>query len=164
MHINRYERAWLTAVAVTLGVFAAAMLVGLLAFGIRLPSPVARVDPNNLANTPFAKPGLKSLGGARYELYATAKMWQFDAGREAGPLGVPPQIRIPARSEVTFYVTSLDVNHGFYIEDHSINLEVVPGQIARATVTFMQPGEYKIICNHYCGAGHQVMYGTVIVE
>ncbi len=164
MHIDRFERAWLSAVGVALGVFAATMAAGLLLFGIWLPSPVARIDPNNLAGTPFSNLGVKSVGDGRYDVYMTAKMWSFDAGKDGGPQGVPPQIKIPRGSEVTLYVTSLDVNHGFYIEDHSINLEVVPGQIARATVTFFQPGEFRIICNHYCGAGHQVMYGSVVVK
>lgn len=164
MHIDRFERAWLSAVGVALGAFAAAMLAGLLLFGVRLPAPVARIDPNNLAGTPYANPGIKPLGGGRYEVYMTAKMWQFDAGRESGPVGVPPRIKIPRGSEVTFYVVSVDVVHGAYIEDHALNLEIVPGQVARGATTFMQPGEFRIICNQYCGAGHQVMYGTIVVQ
>ena len=164
MHIDRYERAWLTAVGIALGAFAAAMAAGFILFGIRLPSPVARINPNSFAETPYANPGIKSLGGGRYEVFMTAKMWQFDAGRDSGPVGVPPKVKIPRGSEVTFYVTSLDVDHGFYIEGHAINLEVIPGQVARGTVTFMQPGEFNIICNQYCGVGHQVMYGSVVVQ
>jgi len=90
-----------------------------------------------------------------------AKSWAFNAGPEAGS---PPVLRFPRGSQVTFYVTSQDVMHGFQIERHTINLELVPGQIARATANFNRPGKYSIICNHYCGAGHQVMYGTIIIE
>ena len=54
--------------------------------------------------------------------------------------------------------------HGFYVVGHAINLEVIPGQVARGTVTFMQPGEFDIVCNQYCGAGHQVMYGSIVVQ
>ena len=65
---------------------------------------------------------------------------------------------------MTFYVTSRDIIHGFYLENHSINLEVIPGYVARGTVNFNQAGTFKIICDQYCGAGHQIMYGQVVVE
>jgi cytochrome c oxidase subunit 2 len=31
-------------------------------------------------------------------------------------------------------------------------------------VNFNRPGTYRIVCDQYCGAGHQGMYGVVIVE
>ena len=68
-------------------------------------------------------------------------------------------MRFPTGSQVTFYVTSQDIIHGFYIEDHTLNLEVLPGQIAKGTVVFNRPGTFKIICNQYCGAGHAIMLG-----
>jgi heme/copper-type cytochrome/quinol oxidase subunit 2 len=138
MEINKFERYWLIAVGLTLGAFTAATVLAVTVFGIRLPVPVERVDPQRLEQS-----------------------WVFDAGPEAGN---PPVLRFPRRSQVTFYVTSQDVMHGFQIENHTINLELVPGQVARATVNFNRPGKYHIICNHYCGAGHHVMYGTIIVE
>ncbi len=161
MELNRIERYWLLAVTSVLGAFAAATIVAVAFFGIRLPSPVDRIDPRNLEQTEFARPGIRQLAGNRYEAYIIAKSWAF----EAGPgLGTPPTLRFPVGSEVTFYVTSIDVMHGFQIEGHTANLELVPGQIARTTVRFNRPGKYSIICNHYCGAGHHVMYATVQVE
>ncbi|MCL5997610.1 MAG: cytochrome C oxidase subunit II [Chloroflexi bacterium] len=164
MHIDRLERYWLTAVAAMLGSFVAALVVSVTVFGIRLPSPVDRIDPQHLEETEFAEPGIRAVGGNRYEVHIVAKMWSYDAGPEAGAAGAPPVIRIPNGSQVTFYVTSRDIIHGFYIEQHSVNLEVIPGQVARASTLFNRPGTYKIICNQYCGAGHQTMYGDIIVE
>ena len=164
MHIDKLERYWLTAVAAMLGAFLAALVSSLVLFGIRLPAPVARIDPQQLSETEFAQPGIHNIGGNRYEIYVVAQMWNYNAGPEAGPAGSPPTIHIPRGSQVTFYVTSRDVIHGFYIEGHSINMEVIPGQVARGSVSFNQAGTYKIICDQYCGAGHQGMYGTVIVE
>lgn len=161
MHIDRYERYWLIAVAATLGAFFAALIATLVVFGVSLPSPVGRVDPQNLAASEFAEPSVRNIGGNRYEAHIVARMWQFDAGPEAG---TPPRIRVPAGSEVAFFVTSRDIMHGLYIQYHTINLEVIPGQVSQATVKFNQPGVYQIICNHYCGSGHAVMYGEVIVE
>jgi cytochrome c oxidase subunit 2 len=164
MALDRYERYWLTAVGALIGSFMAALIVALLVFEIRLPTFEARIDPANLSSTIFANPGVKKRGENLYDVVLIAKMWVFDAGKDGGAPGVPPVVRVPRGSKVTFYTTSLDVIHGLYIEDHSINLEIVPGQIARSTLTFNRPGEYRIICHQYCGAAHQGMYGTVLVE
>ncbi len=161
MEINKIERYWLTAVGAMLGAFTAATIVALLFFGIRLPSPVDRIDPQRLEETEFANPGVRQLAGNRYEAYIVAKSWAFEAGPD---LGNPPTLRFPLGAEVTFYVTSKDVMHGFQIEGHTANLELVPGQIAKVTTRFNRPGEYAIICNHYCGAGHSIMYATIRVE
>jgi cytochrome c oxidase subunit II len=161
VHIDRYERYWLIAVAAMLGAFAATLFATVVVFGIRLPGPAGRVNPQNLADSEFANPGVTNLGNNTYEVYVVARMWAYDMGAEAG---TPPTLRFPKGSEVTFYVTSKDITHGFYIQDHTLNLEVVPGQIAKASMKFNEPGTYKIICNEYCGAGHAVMYGTIIIE
>jgi cytochrome c oxidase subunit II len=164
MHIDRLERYWLTAVAAMLGAFVAALVASVTIFGIRLPSPVDRINPQRLQETEFATPGVRNVGGNRYEVHIVAQMWNYDAGSESGPAGTPPKIHIPVGSQVTFYVTSKDVIHGFYLEAHSVNLEVIPGQVARASTVFNRKGTFKLICNQYCGAGHQIMYGEVIVE
>jgi cytochrome c oxidase subunit 2 len=164
MHIDKLERYWLSAVAAMLGAFTAALIASFAIFGIKLPTPVASIDPQNLSETEFAQPAIRNVGGNRYEVYIVAKMWNYDAGPEAGAAGTPPTIHIPKGSQVTFYLTSHDVIHGFYLEGHSLNLEVVPGQVARGTVTLNRSGTFKFICDEYCGAGHQGMYGTLIVE
>ena len=164
MTLDKYERVWLTAVGGLIGSFMAALMVAYLIFDIRLPTFEARVDPANLNSTMFADLGVKKRGENKYDVVMLAKMWVFDAGKDGGNPGVPPVIRVPRGSRVTFYVTSLDVTHGVYVEDHSINLEIVPGQIARQSIPFNRPGEFRIICNQYCGAAHQGMYGTIVVE
>ena len=164
MGIDRLERYWLSAVAAMLGAFVAALVASVTIFGIHLPSPVNRVNPQQLDQTEFASPGVRNVGGNRWEVHIVAQMWNYNAGPDAGPQGTPPTLRFPRGSQVTFFVTSRDVIHGFYIEQHSLNLEVVPGQVARGVVNFNRPGTYRIVCDQYCGAGHQGMYGEVIVE
>lgn len=160
MHIDKLERYWLLAVIGMMGAFAAALLASVFVFGIRLPSPAGRVNPQALDQSEFAKPGLRQSGTNRYELYVVAQMWKFDFGQPPGKA----EIRIPTGAEVTFYTTSKDVTHGFFVEQHDVNLMVLPGQIASATVRFDRPGTYHIICHEYCGPGHQAMLATIIVE
>lgn len=161
MYVDRLERYWIMAVATMLGAFVAALLASVFIFGITLPSPVGRVNPTQLESTEFAEPGLRSMGDNRYTLHAVARMWAFDVGQ---PVGKPAEVRIPTGAEVTFVVTSKDVTHGFFIEQHNMNLMLLPGQIARESVTFKQPGTYHIVCHEYCGPGHQNMIATIIVE
>ncbi|RME84633.1 MAG: cytochrome C oxidase subunit II, partial [Caldilineae bacterium] len=76
----------------------------------------------------------------------------------------PNEIHIPAGATLTMFLTSRDVQHGFYVIGTDINVMVVPGQVSRVEHTFDEPGEYQILCHEYCGAGHQTMAGKIIVE
>ena len=70
---------------------------------------------------------------------------------------------VPKGSTVTFYITSVDVQHGFKLQDTNLNVMVLPGQIASLTIDFNESGEYTFICTEYCGLGHAAMFGKVIV-
>jgi cytochrome c oxidase subunit 2 len=61
-------------------------------------------------------------------------------------------------------MTSKDITHGIIIEQHDVNLMLLPGQVTRATTTFNRPGTYQMVCHEYCGPGHHNMISTVIVE
>jgi cytochrome c oxidase subunit 2 len=119
------------------------------------------VDPTRLDATEFANPGLRSDGGSRYTLTVVGRMWRFDVGQRTGQ---PAELRVPAGSEITFVATSADVVHGFQVEDHNVNLMLIPGQISRKTAVFDQPGTYRILCHEYCGPGHHTMVAAVVVE
>jgi cytochrome c oxidase subunit 2 len=157
MHIDPYERAWIIVSLVLLVVFTVAIGVAGFALGIQVPSPEQRVDPRTVGsdpNSPWSEPGLRELAPGKYEAYVLAQTWQF----------LPREITVPAGSTITFYVTSKDVQHGFKIQDTNVNMQIVPGQVSKLTVTFDEPGRYDYICTEYCGAAHAIMYGTVIVE
>ena len=67
-------------------------------------------------------------------------------------------------STVTFKIASTDVTHGFLLEGTNANIMVIPGQISIVTVKLNEPGEYLFVCHEYCGVGHHLMSGKVIVE
>jgi len=89
----------------------------------------------------------------KYEVHVVAKMWQFE----------PSDIFVRAGSRVEFYLSSADVNHGFQIAKTGVNLMAVPGALNYASLTFDEPGEYRIICHEYCGLGHHNMMGKITV-
>ncbi len=111
-----------------------------------------RVDPKNLAVTPFAKPGLRQEG-TENELFMVAKVFSFD----------PAFVRVPAGVSINMHITSADVMHGFYIQGSNINLQIVPGQVTTLRYTFKYPGTYNVICNEYCGIGHHNMVTRFVV-
>jgi cytochrome c oxidase subunit II len=155
LHINPYERNWLIVSAAVLVGFLIAVTISSFALGIQTPSPESRVDPNTVAKEgPFAKPGLRELSPGKYEVYIVASVWRFN----------PDKIEVKVGSTVTFYVTSIDVQHGFKLQGTNINLQIVPGQVAKLTHTFKEPGTYNYVCHEYCGAGHAAMVGSVIVS
>ncbi|NJN14934.1 MAG: cytochrome C oxidase subunit II [Oscillochloris sp.] len=160
MRTNKYigylfEVAWiLPSVAIPVAVLVAVILTAF-AVGITVPGAAGRVDPQALASTaPFDQPGLKELAPGRYEATLIGQTFVF----------LPNTIEVPRGSKVTFILTSRDVIHGFKIVNTPVNIMLIPGQISRVTHTFSEPGEYLFVCHEYCGAGHHVMSGKVIVK
>jgi cytochrome c oxidase subunit 2 len=164
IHIDRLERYWLIAVGIVFGGFAAALLASVFVFGVRLPSPVGRIDPAKIDQTEFATPGLTEEFDGTYTLRIVAKMWSFDLGKDITKEGSIPVIAIPVGSNVTIKATSKDITHGLYLEQHSINVMMLPGQISQVEVKFDRPGKYHIICHEYCGPGHQGMIAAILVQ
>lgn len=155
MQVERYEKIWIALSLVVLVVFLAAISASVFAAGIQLPGAVERVDPRRIEQTPpFNQPGVRELAPKRYDVDMLAQTWTF----------TPNEIRIPAGSVATFYVTSKDVIHGLRIENTNINVMVLPGQVSKVTARFDKPGMYLFVCQEYCGLGHPSMSGRVIVE
>jgi cytochrome c oxidase subunit 2 len=102
----------------------------------------------------YTSPRINKLDDHTYQVFAVAKMWSIE----------PATIYIPVGSNVDFYITSLDVVHGFNIYDKNVNMMAIYGGITQSSCHFDQPGVYKITCHEYCGTGHQNMQAEVIVN
>jgi cytochrome c oxidase subunit 2 len=155
MKVHTYEKAFLATGGIVLVLCAAALAYATFGMGMHLPGRVAQIDPSKVYQTaPFNSPGVRQTGYGRYEVVMVAQAWAF----------MPAEIRVPRDAEVTFTATSVDVIHGFEIERTRVNMMLIPGQVGRLTHTFREPGEFLLICHEYCGTGHHMMYGKVIVE
>lgn len=155
MRVHTYEKAFLWVGAVMLVLFMGALSYASLAMGIHLPGKVAQLDPAEVrTQPPFDAPGLRQIGDNEYEAVVLGQIWSFQ----------PSELRIPRGAKVTFISTSADVIHGLHIERTRVNVMLIPGQISKVEYTFDEPGEYLMICHEYCGSGHHLMYGKVIVE
>lgn len=160
LHVDWYESVWIKLSVLLLLVFGTAITVSSFAYGIQVPAVYQRIDPNVFATPgapdagPFAEPGLRELAPGKYEAYVLSQIWSFN----------PAEIRVPVGSEVTFYVTSRDVQHGFKLQETNLNMMVLPGQVSTLKHTFDEPGTFNFICHEYCGTLHHTMYGRVVVE
>ena len=155
MYIHRSERIWLICGVAALVVFLGIIGGAAISDGIVPPSHIQTIDPTKVASTPpFDKPGLHRTGAHSMDAYVVAHVFSF----------APSAMRVPLGTTVTFYVTSPDVVHGFFIADTAVNMMIVPGWVSSATHTFTQPGSYLLLCNEYCGSGHHFMYGTIEVR
>lgn len=155
MHLHRLEKIWLKFGIAMLAVFL--IVLGIMAFSMGMKPPSEHhhtVDPSKVYETaPFDQPGLRQVGDNHYELVMIGYAFGYE----------PMSIEVPAGAQIDFVVTSPDVVHGFAIVGTNVNMMLVPGEISHISHTFDKPGEYLILCNEYCGTGHEYMKTTIVV-
>ncbi|HTW85548.1 MAG TPA: cytochrome c oxidase subunit II [Candidatus Sulfotelmatobacter sp.] len=155
MHVHRLERIWIGMGLAMLVFFIAVIATSAVVDGFVPPSRTQTIDPAKVSSTPpFDHPGLHQIGPGQYEAYYVGHIFSWD----------PATITVPTGAHVTFYLTSTDVMHGFSIPETGVNASVTPGWVNAVSQTFRKPGTYLVLCNEYCGAGHQLMAAKVIVQ
>ena len=155
MNIHRAETIFIRVGAATMLAFFAILVYLAVADRFVPPSHQQTIDPATVTSTaPFDHPGLVRTGPNSYDAYYVARAFSWS----------PQSLTIPLGSTVTFYVTSLDVVHGFTIPDEDVNVEVMPGWVSTVKHTFLKPGKLLLLCNQYCGIDHSAMYASVTVK
>ena len=83
----------------------------------------------------------------------TAKQFQYD----------PATVVVALGDRVKIEATSLDVPHGFQLDDFGIKQKVEPD--ATTTITFVadKAGTHEFHCSVFCGEGHGEMKGELVV-
>lgn len=155
MDMPRSERIWLMIGAGSLFVFLAILAAMALGWGVHNPGQMKTISPEVVRTTPpFDHPGLYQVGPNEYRAVVVARMFMYQ----------PTTLTVPVGATVHFEVTSPDVVHGFEIPGTNVNLMVVPGHITEYTATFHNKADHIIVCNEYCGSGHQAMLGRLVVK
>ncbi|MCK9481145.1 MAG: c-type cytochrome [Bacteroidia bacterium] len=95
--------------------------------------PVVRPEPNS-------------------DVFLLAEMWRFS----------PAMILIKDQS-YNFHIASKDLVHGFSLQPVNMNFQIYPGYDYVLKFTPTETGEFKIVCNEFCGIGHHTMIGKIIV-
>lgn len=156
MHIDPLERRWFYVI----GVMIAAMLVAIfytgLAQGIHPPSNVESVDSARLHMTEeFSEDNLGVHAGEDGALTVVMVAARYGF--------YPLNIELPSNTPVTFRMATPDVIHGVHAPGTNFNVTIIPGYVSQITTEFSEPGEYPLLCNEYCGLGHDHMWSRVTV-
>lgn len=155
MKMHRYEEIWLVLAVAVLVISMVVTGYQTFALGMGPPSNKETIDPQKVdEHHLFSEPGVYEVADNKYQVVMTVQAFSFNPGN----------FEIPVGAEVEFIMTSKDVIHGVQIPGTNMNAMITPGHIQTITETFDEPGEYLIICNEYCGSGHQMMSTTITVK
>jgi len=86
------------------------------------------------------------------DVYVLARMWSWY-----------PALRLHQGVTYKIHLSSMDLNHGFSLYPANLNLQIVPGYDYALTMQPNQAGDYRIVCNEFCGIGHHTMVGKIEV-
>jgi len=86
------------------------------------------------------------------DIYMIGMMWQWR-----------PVLRLREGVSYTLHLSSLDVNHGFSLYPVNVNFQIVPGYDYGLRIVPNRTGDFRVICNEFCGIGHHNMVGKVVV-
>ncbi len=87
------------------------------------------------------------------DVYLVASTWTFD-----------PILELERGKTYKLHVSSVDLQHGLSIQPLNMNFQVLPGYAYVLNLTPTTSGEFSLICNEYCGIGHHLMTGKIIVK
>ena len=154
VHVPREEKLWAFFVLGMVVVFLGALAYAAWSLGLQVPYTVELIPPEKVAEE--FKPGVEEVAPGRYVVNVLAYQWGW----------TPREIVLEDPIEVKFRVTSRDVIHGFEIVGTNVNVMVFPGYVAELTWRVPQniEGKFLVVCNEYCGVGHEYMYGFLIIK
>ena len=146
MTITQLEKriVWISLVFVLLLFGFAALAIN--TFHVGLPTCLTTVKP-------FQKGELITHSPTHYELHYVARMWRFE----------PQEVTVPTGSTVDIYLSTADVTHGLILLGTDLNLMAVPGVVNYTRVKFDKPRVYQLLCQEYCGTGHDRMAANLRV-
>ncbi|MBK7099047.1 MAG: c-type cytochrome [Sphingobacteriales bacterium] len=95
--------------------------------------PVVRPEPNS-------------------DVFVMGEMWRWS-----------PVLVLEVNQYYKMHISSKDVMHGFSIQPVNMNFQVYPAYDYVLEFKPTEAGEYKVICNEFCGIGHHGMIGKIVV-
>jgi len=156
IHVDRLERKWITISMLVIGLFVGIITIDAFFHGVNPPSKVETIDSASLhLNKEFAEDNLGVQVDEKGKIII-----RMVAGRYSF---FPKHIAVPAETQLTFRWVSMDVLHGVHIPMTNMSTMIVPGYVAEITTTFPKPGDYPVLCNEYCGLGHNHMWSNISV-
>ena len=117
---------------------------------------------------------LRRLGGWTFGLAAAASgIVKLHAQEAAGRIieiearrfaYTPAEITARPGEAVTLVLKAIDFTHGFFIPDLNVRADLVPGRVVNLRLKVDRPGRYELLCDNFCGDGHEQMNGLLVVQ
>lgn len=117
------------------------------AYSQRVQQFIASNKVGDINGMPIVEP---APGG---DAYLQAQMWTW-----------LPILKLRKGQTYRIHLSSMDLLHGFSLQPLNMNFMVLPGYDHVLTITPTTSGEFSIVCNEFCGVGHHLMSGRIIVE
>ncbi len=95
-------------------------------------------------------------------IYVSAKQWMWKFAYPEGARSISV-LYVPAGQPIKLILSARDVIHSFYVPDFRVKEDAVPGLTTTLWFEAPEPGTHQILCAEYCGVGHSVMRGQVVV-
>ena len=76
----------------------------------------------------------------------------------------PSEIHVKKGEKVVLAVKSLDMVHGMNFPELGVRADLPPGQITRVELHPTRSGTFDFLCDNFCGDGHEMMHGHLIVS
>ncbi len=83
---------------------------------------------------------------------------------QANQFAFRPVLQLEQGETYRLLTSSTDVQHGLSLQPTNLNFQVLPGYLYVIEITPDETGEFPIICNEYCGLGHHLMTGLIVVD
>lgn len=87
------------------------------------------------------------------DVYLLAQMWRWY-----------PVLKLREGQTYRVHISSTDLQHGFSLLPMNMNFQILPGYDHVLTLTPTSSGEFEIVCNEFCGIGHHMMTGRIMVD
>jgi cytochrome c oxidase subunit 2 len=156
IHVHPLERKWIYVALAVIGIFLGSILLTAMFGGIHPPGHMEIVDSASLhLGGEFTEDNLGVKTGPDGSVHVTLVAARYGF--------FPREIKVPAGTTITFRMASADVLHGMHAPMTNLSTMVVPGYASTVTTSFPKPGEYPILCNEFCGMGHDHMWSKLTV-
>jgi cytochrome c oxidase subunit 2 len=96
-----------------------------------------------------------------YTIKVTGQMWKWSFTYQNGKRS--DTLYVPVNRPLKLVLSSLDVNHSFYIPSFRIKEDLVFGKETYLAFIPDKIGSYEITCAEYCGLNHSYMYNKINV-
>ncbi|MBJ6724029.1 cytochrome c oxidase subunit II [Geomesophilobacter sediminis] len=96
------------------------------------------------------------------EVQVTASQFQWSFKYPDGRTALN-ELRLPVGKPVKLIMTSKDVIHGFFVPAYRQKQDVLPGRYTYLWFLPRQAGSFDLYCSQYCGTGHSIMRGKILV-